>query len=290
MISNMELNFVGSIPKNIPFPGEKYASKVIDKLIEACKIYEKQYKDKRYSIILSNGEEIRFSIDSSNLCHLLGIDYQYIASDEMAVAREFVLDYELYSNFSSYDLLQKIIKKSDEIIKNDSNYCNQKLLNYYRIFIKCLVFSELGDFLSFNFGCINFDKYIYQESAGKDYKPNSTKILFMRSQENLVPYFMIGLIPDNNSERYSPETVFAARDFYNFFVNQELLIPIYLLVSDKKNLSKISATSSDKLYLLRMYRSIIEHYQTNSYINIFNDYENMIANDALKEKKLGSRI
>ena len=48
-----------------------------------------------------------------------------------------------------------------------------------------------------------------------------------------------------------------------------LLLPIQILINDEENLSKNIATNEEKLRLLRLYKSLIEIYKTNSSINIF---------------------
>ena len=143
MISSTELNYVSCRPKDIPFPGEKYASNALNMLREAFKIYEEKYQDKYFTIVLSNGEELKFSIKTGNLSHLLGIDINYLLTDEMAVTRDFVLGYGLYDSVKAYDLLKIILDKTSEIIQNDSNYNNYKILNYYKIYLKCYVFKNL---------------------------------------------------------------------------------------------------------------------------------------------------
>lgn len=284
MISKTELQYVSGFARNVPYPGNEYAKMVMDKLIEAYNIYEEKYRDKNYSLILSNGEEFEFSILPKNLCHMLGIDYKNIISDPMRIIKEDVLDIGPFEQTSSFDILSRIIERKEEVIKNDSNCHNYKLLNYYKILIKSSIFAKLSDFTSFNFGCINFSKYTFQNSTNKSFAPNSTKLIFTPSDEALIPYFMIGMMPDNGGNVYIPETLFATPDFQNFFINQELVVPIQLLINDKENLSKIVATSEEKLNILKMYRSILQSYKTNSFINIYNDYETVLKNDVIRKK------
>ena len=285
MISKAELQYVNNNAKNAPFPGVDYAHMVIDRLMDALAIYEDKYRNKNYSLILSNGEEMQFSILPKNLCHMLGIDYKSITSEYMTPVRESVLDLNSSTYTTSYELLSRIISNRERVIENDSQYGNNKLLNYYKILIKSSVFSKLSNFTSFNFGCINFDKETYNAHTGKFFNPMSTKFLFTSSDEALIPYFMIGMTKDNGGDLYVPETLFAAPDFIDFFCSQELLIPIQLLIDDKENLSKIVATSEEKLNILKMYKSIIQGYSTHSFINIFNDYETVLRNDAIQHKQ-----
>lgn len=284
MISNTELKYVSQAARCVPYPGDDYAKMVMDKLIQAYNIYEEKYHNNNYSLILSNGEEFEFSILPKNLCHLFGIDYKNIVSEPMEYTKENVLGIGPFDNKSAFDIISKIIERADEVIKNDSNCNNYKLLNYYRVLIKCSIFSKLSDFTSFNFGCINFDKSIYESSVNRIFKSNSKKLLFTPSDEALIPYFIMGLTLDYEKNIYVPETLFANPDFQNFFINQELVIPIQLLINDNQNLSKIIATSEEKLNILKMYRAIVEGYQTNSFINIYNDYETVLRNDAIAKK------
>ena len=86
------------------------------------------------SFILSNGEQILFEILSMNLSHMLGIDYKSLSSDYMLSFREEVLN--ISGNARSFDLLEAIIKNINDVLKYDYDN-NGKILNYYRIMIKC---------------------------------------------------------------------------------------------------------------------------------------------------------
>ena len=282
MISNTELQYVSNYARYAPYPGDEYASAVLDKLTQAYNIYESKYRDKNYSLILSNGEEMQFSILPKNLCHMLGIDYKNIISDPMIPVREEVLDISSTESTTSFEVLSRIIERKEEVLKNDSNPDNYRLLNYYRILIKSSVFAKLSNFTSFNFGCINFDKEVYATNANKTFAPSSNKLIFMPSDEALIPYFMIGMTQDNGGQLYVPETLFASTNYIDFFNNQELLVPIQLLINDKETLSKIVATSEEKLNVLKLYRSILQSHHINSFVNIYNDYETVLRNDSLK--------
>ena len=254
MISKVELQYVNKYARQVPYPGDNYAMDVMDKLIKAFNLYKDKYQDKTYSLILSNGEEFEFAILPKNLCHMLGIDYKNIISEPMLETRENVLDMRFNDQVTSYDLLMKILDKADEVIKNDSIKSNYKLLNYYRILIKCSIFMKLSDFKSFNFGFINFDKMILFNSTEKVFKPNSTKIIFTPSDDALIPYYMMGMVHDNIDNIFIPETLFASPEYVDFFINQELVLPIQLLINDNDNFSKIIATPEEKLNILKMYK------------------------------------
>jgi hypothetical protein len=95
---------------------------------------------------------------------------------------------------------------------------------------------------------------------------------------------MMGLKQDNGTNIYVPETLFAPTDFKSFFMNQELLLPIQMLINDNQILSKNIATAEEKLNLLKLYKSIINTYNTNSTINIYNDYETIIRELIINKK------
>ena len=61
------------------------------------------------------------------------------------------------------------------------------------------------------------------------------------------------------------------------FREQELVIPTQILIDNLDNLSKINATSEEKLALLNLYKFIINTYKLNSRINIFSDYESVLS-------------
>ena len=65
--------------------------------------------------------------------------------------------------------------------------------------------------------------------------------------------------------------------FTKFFREQELVIPTQILIDNLDNLSKINATSEEKLALLNLYKFIINTYKLNSRINIFSDYESVLS-------------
>lgn len=79
---------------------------------------------------------------------------------------------------------------------------------------------------------------------------------------------------------YIPETIIAPEKFQDFITEQILLVPIQVLVSDNCDLSKICATSEEKLHLLNMYKGILSEYKTNSFIDIYNDYENILKENS----------
>lgn len=287
MITTTELKYIKSNAKDVPYPNTEYTNMAFDNLENAFNLFKNTFQGKQYTILLSNGEEIIFEIADRNICHLLGIDFQNLASNYMSITLDCVLNIDSNQQINSFELVERILEKRDEILKHDSNYFNSnyRILNYYRVYAKSKMFSKLENFTKFDFGCINFDKITYEEVTNKVFNPNSTKMLFIKSNESLSPYIFLGLIYDEKVKLYVGETILLDQEFYNYFINQELLLPIELIKNDKKELTKVIATNQEKLQLLRMYKSIIEYYNTGSYINIFNDYETML-NNKQKSKSL----
>jgi len=292
MITTRELNYVSSWATRVPYPGMEYAEMATDKLFEAVNNYEKFYANKEYDIILSNGEQISFEILNKNLCHMLGIDYKNLTSDYFESFREEKLG--ITGPIKSFDLLKILLEKAEEILKYD--YDNGgKILNYYRIMVKCAIFEKLSDFSRFNFGVINFDKDIYLASSGSNYLGNSNKILYVQSNEAAAPYFMMGILPDNQkgivesiNAKYAVETLIAPTNDRDFFANQEVVIPTQILINTEDSMSKVEATADEKLALLNQYKSIIKNYGLRNNLNIYGDYESMLACASLDSQK--SRI
>ncbi len=282
MISRKELQFVNKKVGNIPYPGDEYAEAVMAELKEAYNLYNSQYNGKSYSMILSDGQEFQFSIMDKNLCHMLGISTKQLFNNEaaMSVASN-VLGINGYT--PTYEILQKIIDNSDAIIDNERKEGTFKLLNFYKIMVKSAIFKKMSTFKDFDFGFINFDKDKFNNNISySTYSPNSTKYIFMPSEEVLIPYFMVGFVQDNNSEFHVPETVIAPEDYYKFFIDQELVLPLQVLIDDNQNFTKWVASPQEKLKLLSRYKNIISKYNTRSKINIYNDYETVLTELASK--------
>jgi len=285
MISHVELQYVQNFARFAPFPGDEYARKVIDKLVLADKIFQSKYEGKKYSLILSNGEEFDFEVKNKNMSHILGIDSKNIASPEMSEVRK-LLGYNSQDQIYSYDLLKRIIDNADKVIKNDKeNDRNKRILNYYKLMIKCTSFSKLSSFDEFNFGFVNFDRNIFIENGNDRYAGNSEKFIFTQNDEALIPYCMMGFLKDNGGSTYVPETLLAPDDFFKYIDKQELVVPVQTLVNDDNNLSKKTAKNKEKARILEMYRNLLLEYSITANINIFNDYQNMLYSLKEEEKK-----
>ena len=148
-------------------------------------------------------------------------------------------------------------------------------LNYYRIGIKCDIFSKLADLSKFNYGCINFDKATYDSKyPQKPFFSNATKFLYTPSDEVISPYFMMGVKKDNNvlDDRFIVETLIACDDPLKFFDGQEVVIPTQILTDDNGILDKKIASPSEKLRLLRIYQNIVNEFGVAFALNIYGDY------------------
>lgn len=277
MISKKELQYVSSYASAVPFPGKNYAINVMEYLKKCLEIYKEVYADKTFSFIFSNGEEIDFSLLNRNLCHLLGVNFKSLTSDDAKETMEEVLGFKKDERKTSYEVLSRIIDRADDVINNDADFKKYKIMNYYKSLAKSEMFLSLSAFDKFNFGCINFDKSTFAENAQSNFTPASTKFLFTQSNEAVTPYFMMGLKYDEGCCMYVPETLIAPDNYAKFFLNQELVLPTQILIDNMKNLNKISATNEEKLALLNLYKFIINTYKTNSRINIFSDYESILS-------------
>lgn len=276
MISKKELAYVGNYARRAPFPGREYAIEVLNELNKSYEEYKKKYMNKNYSLIFSNGEEIEFEISSKNLAHLLGIDFKNLSSEYMENTCKNVLGLKPTDKKDSYSVLTRIIERSDEVLKNDSSPENNRILNYYKVMIKCISFSKLTEFDKFNYGCINFENSIYKEQTSNETSLSSDKLLFTPSNEAITPYFMMGINKSEENGVYYPETIIAPLNYSDFFKKQTLLLPIQILISDENELAKIVATPEEKIALLNMYKTIITENNTGSHIDIFNDYQNIL--------------
>lgn len=273
MISRKELQYVNKKIGNVPYPGDDYAEQVMAELKEAYNLFNAQYNGKSYNMILSNGQEFPFSIMDKNLCHMLGIDGKSMFnSDYGLAAASRVLGVDHY--VPTFEVLQRIINNSDAVIANEKKEGTYKFLNFYKTMIKCAIFKKMTTFKDFNFGFINFDKAKYdQNTTSTYYSPNSTSYIFMPSDEALIPYFLVGFVQDNYSEFHVPETVIAPEDYYNFFIEQELLLPLQVLIDDNDHFTKWVASPEELLKLINRYDNIISKYNTRSKINIYEAYK-----------------
>ena len=307
MITRKELDYVNVWARKVPFPGQEYCHEAAQKLKESFELYNSRHSNKRYNISFSNNEEIELQIFPHTLCHLLGVDYKNLSDDYFMKIREDILELPQSYKFTSYDLLSSIIDHIDDVILFDEQESRRlsetRLLNYYKIFIKCDIFTKLADLSKFNYGCINFDKdKLLRNHPDMKFYSNSTKYLFTPSDEIVSSYFMMGIKEDESSKQdgetfgdidsdkpkiYIPETLFAPVEekIPSYFENQEVIIPTQILLDDNGTLIKNVASPSDKLSLLREYQNMVNKYRVNCNINIYNDYLSLLMSDEREKVK-----
>lgn len=309
MISKKELGYISGWANRVPYPGDDYAEEAMEKLKQAEKLFKEIYANNKYNITLSNNEEIELEIKEKNLAHMLGIDFKNLSQDLFADFRKNVLDIAPEEYLNSYTLLQRIIENSDKVINYDKTSDYLKILNYYKVSVKSDILFKLGNIADFKFGCINFDKNEFLKNSNvPNYNSNSTKFLYVPSEEPVSPYFLMGILDssivtknyyqeENNDESYDEneliiknypyivETSIAPDNIKPYFQNQEVVIPTQILKDTNKELIKINATPAQKKALLKEYHSIITEYGLNNRINIYSDYLSMLSQEE-KTKKL----
>lgn len=289
MITFNELNYVNSRPSNCPYPGIGYAKDVAEELKSSFSEYKEYYLNKKYNLSLSNGEQFDLEILKKNICHMLGVDFKLLTSEQYTSFREDAL--KIYGSIQSFDLLTQLVENIDDIVKYDESAAN-KVLNYYRIMVKSSIFKKISDFSKFNFGVINFDSNIYPHHISS----RSTKYLYVQSNEITTPYFMMGILKESNTDevkedetlidKYVVETLLAPTNPKDFFKNQEVCIPTQIQIITKDKMAKVEASASEKLALLNQYKLIISQYGLNNKLNIMGDYETTLADSVNKKLSL----
>lgn len=294
MITRKELNYVNAWSTKAPYPGIDYAEKAAEKLCESVEAYKQLYKDKEYDIILSNGEQFEFEIQDKNLCHMLGVHYNNLSGEYFDRFRTEILKFDDVPR--SYDLLNAIVDNIDDVLKYD--YDRQGIIfNYYRVMVKCSIFEKLSDFGRFNFGVINFDKNEYCKVSKRNYSGNAEKFLYVQSNEQACPYFMMGILQEdftnnnssqdlNDTKKFAVETLFAANNIGNFFYNQKTAIPTQILITTTDEMIKKEASASNKIALLNQYKAIVSEYGIPSNIDIYGDYMATLSTIEEKNKSL----
>lgn len=279
MITKKEMGYINLWPIKTPYPGIEYSEKILKKLRKCINLYNSKYLNRKYTIQFSNNEEVEFEIQDKNLAHLLGIDYKNMMKDIFDNYRYDILGLPSGSSISSYLLLEYIVENMDRILNYDHDKARCAAINYYKVGIKCDIFSKLADLSNFHYGCINFDKDIYdRENPNIPFTPQSTKFLYTPSDEIISPFFMMGLKKDYNvqEDRYIAETLIASEEPAKFFAGQEVVIPTQILTDDNGILDKKVATPSEKIKMIREYQNLINEYRINGTLNIFGDYFSML--------------
>lgn len=106
---------------------------------------------------------------------------------------------------------------------------------------------------------------------------------------------MMGILPsdvkeeeqngEQNETKYAVETLMAPDDVKGFFNNQEIVLPTQILVTTEDTMNKYEASSKDKIALLNQYKSIINEYNLPNRLNIYGDYEAILAAETNNKKR-----
>ena len=293
MITTKELGWISAWATKAPYPGITYAENTAKKLIDSVQTYEQFYKDKEYDLILSNGEQFSFEIAAMNLCHMLGVDFKNLSSEYFNDFRQDVL--KLSNTPRSYELLNAIIEHIDDVLEYDEAK-QGVILNYYRIMVKCSIFDKMSDFSKFSFGVINFDKEKYALSSSDTYRGNATKFLYVQSNEQACPYFMMGILPSTEKKtieqegivtnKYAIETLFAPTNVKDFFNNQKVCIPTQILTTTSEEMIKREATPANKIALLNQYKAIVSEYGLVNKMDIYSDYMATLSSLDIESSKV----
>ena len=70
--------YINKKASQVPFAGYDFAYDAINQITYALILFKRKYEGQRYSLNLSNNEEIVFEIPNEYLAHLLGVDLKTI--------------------------------------------------------------------------------------------------------------------------------------------------------------------------------------------------------------------
>ena len=286
MITRKEMGYVTSKSINAPFPGEEYCQIILNKLKKCYELYNANYLNKKYTIQFSNNEEVDLAIQEKNISHLLGIDYKNLIDDFYIWYRSNILGLE-EGKFNSYKVLGSIIENMDRVIEYDKDNLKCDAINYYKVGIKCDIFSKLTDLSNFHYGCINFNRETFeQNNPDLLFNPRSTKFLYTPSDEVISPYFFMGIKKDDydSNNQFIVETLMAVDNPVKFFGGQEVIIPTQILTDNNGILGKKKASASEKVKLIREYQNIVNEYDLENKLNIFGDYFSILMNNKNEEE------
>ena len=263
MISLKELQYVDLWASKTPYPGEKYAKETLETMKVLFEKYNKYYRDKNYSIIFSDSEELSFKISDTSICHMMGVNFKNLLSEPLESFLTEVLGLDKSDRITSYEVIKSILDNYEEVIKYDESG-NLRVMNYYKSRIKCSIFDKISEFEKFNFAKIDDGSY--------------SKLLFTPSNEAVCPYFFIRLNKDKNETVYDIASLLAPEkeELPSYFENK-VTIPTQMIIDDSQKLDKIIATPKDKINLLNMYKQIIATYGVNNNLDISGDYLAMLS-------------
>lgn len=265
-----ELKYLTMPANYAPYPDDDYAYEAINQLSRALATFRKKYENKIYTLVLSNGETINFEIKGWNLAHLLGIDYKMLTQENMKKVLHNVLELSDGYKINSLVVLNRIIENADKVIDHDE-VNSIKILNYYKVMLKSSKFLNLPNFNKFDFGVLNFNKRVYNNITSSYFLPMSTKYIFSQDENELNPNYMLGLKYDENVGAMVPETLMVPNNFSDFIYQQQLVLPLELIINDGVYPNRIKATYEDKVRILNFYKLIVGKYNEDVYISGFKE-------------------
>jgi len=283
MISNQELRYVNAKSDwDIPYPGDNYSKEALLELKNAIALYNTYYKDRKYEMLFSNGENMEFSIAKANLAHIVGVNYGYL-NHSGAIK-------EIYGENiikGSYDLLNDMVDNVDDILKLNA-IKNYNLINFYRIKTRSEIFSKFSNFSDFNFGCIFFDREIAEKNGHSTFL-KSNKFLCTDSDDPSFEYYMMGIASnDENENDIYAETLFPCEYPDKMFKDQIIATPTVISTTTPKDFNKITATAAQKLRLSKAYKELEKKYGAK--FDYFHDYYATLAEQSRideRQKVLG---
>ena len=263
MISLKELQYVDVWARKAPYPGSIYAFETLEKMKELFDKYNKNYREKNYSIIFSDSEELAFKISDTSVCHMLGIDFKNLINGPFEKFLSEVLNINVNDRITSYEVLKAILDNYEEVVKYEENG-NLRAINYYKSRIKCSIFDKISEFEKFNFAKLETS--------------DDSKLLFTPSNEAVCPYFFISLNRDQNAVSYDISSLLAPKqnELPSFF-EKKFTIPTQIIIDDSQNLDKLTASPREKINLLNMYKQIVLNYHIEGNIDISGDYLSMLS-------------
>ena len=266
MIKKEDAIHMNKKASHAPFPGSSFAYDAINQLSYALALYSKKYENKKYNLILSNGEEIIFEIKKNHLAHILGVDLKTIFSDKN-MKQEFCKLLEIGENdkLSSFEILSKMVENADLLIEHDETNKN-RFFNYYRMMVKSMLFNGLPPLEKFDYGIVNFDREKFLRTFSRRFSPRAKKYLMFPTDDEEIEFCFLGFTKENKSDVLVPEVFLTPINFRNFLYSQELLLPEELIVDGQKRSEVLVPTKTEKIQLLNLYKSIIEMYKTRSSI------------------------
>ena len=218
-------NMICSVKKRASIPDQKYIDATINSLEHALKLYEKEYKSKKYELHFTNGRKIKFQISEKYLSHMLGFDMRRIR-DKTSLYKRSSDDF-----VRSYEYLERIAV-NPRPLQEVNQHRNGSLVNYYRVRQRCLAFRSFYNLDKFDFFGVDFRKDKIKNQNHQTLL-RSNKLLVFDSNEKDISYFMMGIASDKDRRVSYAETIFPvyrtdlndANNPKRFIENQKIMIP-----------------------------------------------------------------